>query len=46
MHTTKYKYIYFLNNNNVPHKFIPREPNPNFLVNLTWRAVKGCVTKI
>ena len=25
---------------------IPREPNPNFLVNLTWRAVKGCVTKI
>ena len=26
--------------------YIPREPNPNFLVNLTWRAVKGCVTKI
>ena len=25
---------------------LPREPNPNFLVNLTWRAVKGCVTKI
>ena len=26
--------------------WIPREPNPNFLVNLKWRAVKGYVTKL